>query len=686
MGYLSTNIQYLKGVGPKRAARLRKLNINTIEDLLYHIPRDYDDRSSFKSIRECVAGEKTSLEVEVIGEPIVLRPRRGLSILKVPVKDDSYNGYLTWFNQEYLKEKFTYGDKYVVNGKINKRGYEVQIMNPAFEKANLKDKVGRIMPIYRLTEGLSNNELIKIIDRAIKDSVNYIGEFLPNEIIQRNNLLGLKDALLNIHFPQSKELLVKAKKRLSFQELLVLQTGLSIMKRKSMDEKDGIIFEKVMEINSFLKDLPFELTKAQRVVFSEIEVDMGLDRQMNRLVQGDVGSGKTIVGILAMYRAIKSGYQAVMMAPTEILAVQHFETLSKYFSNYDIKVELLVGSISPKKKEEVLSGLKNGLIQALVGTHAIIQDNVEFYNLGLAITDEQHRFGVRQRAILNKKGNNPDIIVMTATPIPRTLALILYGDLDISIINELPPGRKEIETYAVGPELIERTNKFIEKQIMEGRQAYIVCPLIEENDTLAIKAAEDLYMDFRDNVFKKFRVGLLHGKMKANDKDEVMEDFKNHNIDILVSTTVIEVGVNVPNANIMVVYNAERFGLAQLHQLRGRVGRGEFQSYCILINESKSKISRERMRILQSTTDGFIISERDLELRGPGEFFGTKQHGLPELRVANLFSDMDILKIAQKESIEILKSSPILEKDIYKGIKNELKKMFKDSGENLIFN
>lgn len=686
MGHLSTNIQYLKGVGPKRAARLRKLNINTIEDLLYYIPRDYDDRSSFKTIRECVVGEKTSLRVEVIGEPIVLRPRRGLSILKVPVKDDSYNGYLTWFNQEYLKEKFFNGDKYVVNGKINKRGYEVQIMNPDFEKANQKNKVGRIMPIYGLTEGLSNNELIKIIDRAINDYVNYIDEFLPTEILQRNNLLGLKDALLNIHFPQSKELLVSAKKRLSFQELLVLQTGLSIMKRKSMDEKGGIAFKKTREINNFIKELPFELTKAQRFVLSEIEEDMGLDRQMNRLIQGDVGSGKTVIGILAMFRAIKSGYQAVMMAPTEILAVQHFETLSKYFSNYGIKVELLVGSIASKKKEEVLSGLKDGSIQALIGTHAIIQDNVEFYNLGLAITDEQHRFGVRQRAILNKKGNNPDIIVMTATPIPRTLALILYGDLDISIINELPPGRKEIETYAVGPELIERTNKFIEKQIAEGRQAYIVCPLIEENETLAIKAAEDLYIDFRDSVFKKYKVGLLHGKMRANEKDEVMEDFKNHNIDILVSTTVIEVGVNVPNANIMVVYNAERFGLAQLHQLRGRVGRGEYQSYCILINESKSKISRERMRILQSTTDGFIISERDLELRGPGEFFGTKQHGLPELRVANLFSDIDILKIAQKESIKILKSSPTLEKDIYKGVKGELKKMFKDSGENLIFN
>ncbi|MFA5576976.1 MAG: ATP-dependent DNA helicase RecG [Tissierellaceae bacterium] len=686
MDYLSTNIQYLKGVGPKRAARLRRLKINTVEDLFYYIPRDYDDRSSFKSMRECTIGEKASLEVEVIGEAIIFRPKRGLSILKIPVKDSSYNGYLTWFNQEYLKDKFSYGDKYVVNGKINKRGLEVQIMNPVFEKYDSKDKIGRIIPIYGLTEGLSNNELIKIIDRSIKDYLNHVDEILPIRIIEKYKLLGIKEALENIHFPKSKRLLEEARRRLVFQELLVLQIGLFIMKRKSMDDRGGIIFEKSDEIEGFINRLPFNLTKAQENVFSEIEKDMGKDRQMNRMVQGDVGSGKTILAILAMFRAVKAGYQAVMMAPTEILAVQHYETLKDLFLGYGINVEILIGSISLKKKEQILSDLRDGTINALVGTHAIIQDNVEFYKLGLAITDEQHRFGVKQRAVLNKKGKNPDILVMTATPIPRTLALILYGDLDISIINELPPGRKEIETYAVGPDLIERTNKFIEKQLVDGRQAYIVCPLIEESESMMIKAAEDLYEDFRHKIFKEFRVGLLHGKMKSKDKDQVMEDFKNHKIDILVSTTVIEVGVNVPNANIMVVYNAERFGLAQLHQLRGRVGRGEYQSYCILINESKSQISRERMRVLQSTSNGFIISEKDLELRGPGEFFGTRQHGLPELRIANLFSDIDILKMAQNESIEILKASPQLEDKDFNGIKSDLLKMFKNSGENLIFN
>jgi ATP-dependent DNA helicase RecG len=387
-----------------------------------------------------------------------------------------------------------------------------------------------------------------------------------------------------------------------------------------------------------------------------------------------------------MYKAVLSGYQAAMMAPTEILASQHFESLQNFFMDYNIRCELLVGSISPKKKELILEELKQGKIDILIGTHAVIQENVEFKNLGLAITDEQHRFGVKQRAVLSEKGTNPDIIVMTATPIPRTLALILYGDLDISIIDELPPGRKEIETYAVGSEMIDRTNNFIRKQIMEGRQAYVVCPLIEESETLTINAAEELYSNLKEDTFKDFRVGLLHGKMKPKEKDQIMEEFKNHNIDILVSTTVIEVGVNVPNSNIMVIYNAERFGLAQLHQLRGRVGRGEYQSYCILINESKNPISRERMRILQSSTDGFKISEQDLGLRGPGEFFGTRQHGLPELKVANLITDIDILKVAQKEAFEIIQNDSKLAQEKYKGLRIKIQEMFKNSGEFSSFN
>ena len=407
---------------------------------------------------------------------------------------------------------------------------------------------------------------------------------------------------------------------------------------------------------------------------------------MSRLVQGDVGSGKTIVAALAMFRSVKAGYQAAMMAPTEILAVQHFESLNTLFKDYNIRCELLVGSLTDKNKEKVLDELKRGEIDILIGTHALIQDNVEFNNLALVITDEQHRFGVRQRAILNQKGNNPDVLVMTATPIPRTLALILYGDLDISIIDELPPGRKEVETYAVGPEYTDRVNKFIEKQVLEGRQAYIVCPLIEESETLSLNSAEELYEDFKNNVFKDYSVGLLHGKMNNKEKDSIMNDFKENKLDILISTTVIEVGVNVPNANIMVIYNAERFGLAQLHQLRGRVGRGEYQSYCILLNNSRNKIARERMRILQSSSDGFIISEKDLELRGPGEFFGTRQHGLPELKIANLFRDMDILKLAQSEALNVMKLDPNLEKREHQRIRKQIQKMFENLGDDLTLN
>ncbi|OZV12866.1 ATP-dependent DNA helicase RecG [Tissierella sp. P1] len=684
---MAVNIQYLKGVGPKRASRLRKLNINTVEDLMYFIPRDYDDRSKFKTLRECMIGEKVSLEVEIIGKANILRPRRNLSIIKVPVKDSSHNAYLVWFNQEYLKDKFIVGEKIIVNGKINKVGMEIQIMSPVFEKSGTMDKVGRITPIYSLTEGLTNNEIIKIIDYSIKEYIDQIREFLPQEIINKYDLMDIRGAITNVHFPMNSVLLEKARKRLSFQELLTLQMGLFIIKNRNFTNNKGIRFNKTIEINDFIQKLPFKLTNYSQIkVFKEIEADMENDIQMNRLVQGDVGSGKTIIAVLAMFKAISSGYQAVMMAPTEILASQHFESIRKFFSGYNIRTELLVGSLSPKAKEEILLDLKEGRIDILIGTHAVIQENVEFNRLGLAITDEQHRFGVKQRAILSQKGNNPDVIVMTATPIPRTLALILYGDLDVSIIDELPPGRKEIETYAVGPEMIERINNFIRKQILESRQAYIVCPLIEESETLTVNAAEELYKDFKDNIFKEFKVGLLHGKMKPKEKDLVMEEFKNHKIDILVSTTVIEVGVNVPNSNIMVIYNAERFGLAQLHQLRGRVGRGEHQSYCILINESNNQISRERMRVLQNSTDGFKISEKDLELRGPGEFFGTRQHGLPELKVANLFTDMDILKVAQKEAINIVNQDPNLELEKYRELKKKIQEMFSNLREYSTFN
>lgn len=679
------SIQYIKGVGPKRAAKLKKLNIYSIEDLLYFIPREYEDRANFKLISQCKEGEKVSLRVRVCGYPSKLRPRKNLSILKIPVKDETGMANLVWFNQDYITRQLSMGDNITVYGKVNKFGSETQIVNPVFEKGN-QNKVGTIVPIYPLTENLTNNEMIKIMNNALKDYGDRLPEILPYYIREELNLMPIGEAIKNIHLPKDKDSYIEARRRLVFEELLILQLGLLLIKNRTKEINRGIQFSQTDAVYDFIDKLPFKLTSAQERVFGEIERDMEKKEQMNRLVQGDVGSGKTIVAVLAMFKAWKSGYQSVLMAPTEILAQQHYESISSMFSIYNINCELLIGSLSSKKKEQVLVDLKEGNIHVLIGTHAIIQENVEFSKLGLAITDEQHRFGVKQRAILNQKGDSPDILVMTATPIPRTLALILYGDLDISIIDEMPPGRKPVETYAVGISMTDRVNNFVKKQILEGRQAYIVCPLIEESDTLNVKAAEELYISFKDNIYRDFNVGLLHGKMRPQEKDLIMEKFKNKDIDILISTTVIEVGVNVPNANIMVIYNAERFGLAQLHQLRGRVGRGEYQSYCILINGSNSKISRERMRILQKSSDGFYISEKDLELRGPGEFFGTKQHGLPDLKIANLFTDMNVLKLAQKKADEILDIDYLLLKEVHFPLRQKIIHTFGDRIDELIFN
>ncbi|MCF6461033.1 ATP-dependent DNA helicase RecG [Clostridium sp. Cult3] len=679
------SIQYIKGVGPKRAAKLKKLNIYSIEDLLYFIPREYEDRANFKLISQCKEGEKVSLRVRVCGYPSKLRPRKNLSILKIPVKDETGMANLVWFNQDYITRQLSMGDNITVYGKVNKFGSETQIVNPVFEKGN-QNKVGTIVPIYPLTENLTNNEMIKIMNNALKDYGDRLPEILPYYIREELNLMPIGEAIKNIHLPKDKDSYIEARRRLVFEELLILQLGLLLIKNRTKEINRGIQFSPTDAVYDFIDKLPFKLTSAQERVFGEIERDMEKKEQMNRLVQGDVGSGKTIVAVLAMFKAWKSGYQSVLMAPTEILAQQHYESISSMFSIYNINCELLIGSLSSKKKEQVLVDLKEGNIHVLIGTHAIIQENVEFSKLGLAITDEQHRFGVKQRAILNQKGDSPDILVMTATPIPRTLALILYGDLDISIIDEMPPGRKPVETYAVGISMTDRVNNFVKKQILEGRQAYIVCPLIEESDTLNVKAAEELYISFKDNIYRDFNVGLLHGKMRPQEKDLIMEKFKNKDIDILISTTVIEVGVNVPNANIMVIYNAERFGLAQLHQLRGRVGRGEYQSYCILINGSNSKISRERMRILQKSSDGFYISEKDLELRGPGEFFGTKQHGLPDLKIANLFTDMNVLKLAQKKADEILDIDYLLLKEVHFPLRQKIIHTFGDRIDELIFN
>lgn len=525
------------------------------------------------------------------------------------------------------------------------------------------NNTGKIIPIYPLTYNLSQNTIRKIIENGLNEVNGKLEEMLPEYLIKRYDLLGINEAIKKIHFPREFKEFNIARYRLVFEELLVMQLALLMLKNNYMNDMNGIQFSKEANMSEIIDKLPFKLTKAQIKVLEEIDRDMESNKSMNRLLQGDVGSGKTVVAMIAAYKAVKSGYQVAIMAPTAILASQHLESFESILSDLGIKCELLISSITKKKKNEILQRLENGEIDILIGTHAMLEENVVFKKLGLVVTDEQHRFGVKQRSTIVEKGQNPDVLVMTATPIPRTLALILYGDLDISIIDELPPNRKKIDTFAVTRGMEERVNNFIRKQIDEGRQAYIVCPLVEENDEMNLKSVIELAEKYKNETFSNYRVEYLHGKMKAKEKDEIMEKFKNGEIDILIATTVIEVGVNVPNASIMVVENAERFGLAQLHQLRGRVGRGEYKSFCILKYQGKGEVVRKRMQVMCETNDGFIISEKDLELRGSGDFFGTEQHGLPEFKIANLFQDMKILKEVQDIATKIIEKDPLLKKD-----------------------
>ncbi|MTI67585.1 MAG: ATP-dependent DNA helicase RecG [Firmicutes bacterium] len=685
MSDLLKSVKYLKGVGPKRAKKLRKIEISTVEDLLYYFPRTYDDRRHVTKINKCIDGERVNLNVEVCGVGTNLRTKKRLSISKLPVKDDTGYANLVWFNQSYVLNNFEIGDEIKVNGKVNRKYGKIEISNPTYEKKENRNNIGSIIPVYPLTESLSQTELLKIISNAIKGYNNKIEEILPKDLIKALDLYTLKKALMYIHFPKDKITYKKAKERLIFDELLILQLGLILIKKNINHQKKGIKFKKVKEIKDFINDLPFKLTKAQKRVFNEISSDMESEKSMNRLLQGDVGSGKTVVALLAILKAIKSGFQCAMMAPTEILAIQHYQEITKLLDKYDIKCRLLVGGLTKTERNKILKDIKEGKIDLIIGTHAVIQKDIEFNKLGLAITDEQHRFGVRQRAALTKKGYNPDIIVMTATPIPRSLALILYGDLDISVIDELPPGRKKVDTYAVDKTYRERIYNFIKKQLNMGRQAYIVCPLVEESEDLDLLSATDLYENLKKSYFNDYNLGLLHGKMKSKEKEKIMVDFKNKEIDILVSTTVIEVGVNVTNANTMLIENAERFGLAQLHQLRGRVGRGNYKSYCILINEGKTDTAKERMAIMEKTNDGFKVSKKDLDIRGPGEFFGTKQHGLFELKIADITKDMNKVKEIREIAMKILKEEPRLNNK-YKKLKEKIICKFKDNIKDISLN
>ena len=672
---LTDDVKFVKGVGPNRVKLLNKLNIYNLEDLITYYPRKYEDRSKPKKIADTENGEECLIEGIVTSHIKEIRThRKNMIIYKLIVRDDTDSCELVWYNQSYLKKMFRIGETYKFFGRINKRIGQTEMVSPVYDLEGNNKNTGRIIPIYPLTYSLSQNTLRHIIEEGLKQAKDKIAETLPEYILEEYKLMKLKNAMQSIHFPKELKDFGEARNRLAFEELLTMQLLLLNLKNKYKNTEKGIKFDSKVKMSDVINDLPFKLTKAQTRVLEEIDSDMESDKAMNRLLQGDVGSGKTIVSIIAAYKAVKSGYQMAMMAPTSILASQHLENFKNVLEKYDIRCELLLGNTTKKKKEDILSRLKNGEIDIIIGTHSLLEENVIFKNLGLVVTDEQHRFGVRQRSTIVSKGKNPDVLVMTATPIPRTLALILYGDLDISIIDELPPNRKKIDTFAVRKSLEERVNNFVKKQIDEGRQAYIVCPLVEESEEIEAKSVEELTEKYKNEVFKEYKVECLHGKMKPKEKEEIMQRFKEGKIDILISTTVIEVGVDVPNSNIMVIENAERFGLAQLHQLRGRVGRGEYQSYCILKYQGNSELIRKRMQVMQETNDGFIISEKDLELRGSGEFFGTKQHGIPEFKVANLFEDMKLLKLVQSAAIKILEEDPGLEEQKNIRLKNIIDK------------
>ena len=659
---LNKDVKYVKGVGPNRIQLLNKLKIYTLKDLITYYPRDYEDRSKPQNICDCEDGTEVLIEAMPISK--ITEYRKGKMIIsRLIVRDQTGTCYITWYNQGYLKNRFIPMKFYRFFGKVSKKGNRLEMNSPVFDEIEQTKNTGKIIPIYPLTYELKQSTLRRIIENGLAEVDGKLEETLPEYILKENNLLDINTAINRIHFPIDFSDYNKSRDRLVFEELLTTQLALLKLKNNYEREKNGIEFSKEVKMSDVINILPFKLTKAQLRVLEEIDNDMESQRPMNRLLQGDVGSGKTVVAMISAYKAVKSGYQAAIMAPTAILASQHLEGFQSILSQFGIRCELLISSITKKKKTEILEKLQNGEIDILIGTHALLEENVVFKNLGLVVTDEQHRFGVKQRATIATKGKNPDTIAMSATPIPRTLALILYGDLDISIIDELPPNRKKIETFAVRKGMTERVNQFIRKQIDDGRQAYIVCPLVEENEELGLKSVIELEEKYKNETFSNYKVAYLHGKMKAKEKDEIMEKFKNGEIQILIATTVIEVGVNVPNASIMVVENAERFGLAQLHQLRGRVGRGEYQSYCILKFDGNSETIRQRMKVMCDTNDGFIISEKDLELRGSGDFFGTEQHGIPEFKIANLFEDMGTLKKVQKIAMQIMADDPLLEKE-----------------------
>ncbi len=671
--------QYLKGVGPKRSELLARLGIKTAGDILYHFPRRYEDRRRITPIRDVQLGQMQTIMGKVAAKGIT-KTHRGFTILRVAIDDGTGVIYAAWFNQPYLGEQFSTGSSVYVSGRIDFHK-EMQIVNPAYEvvREDTEERLesGCIVPIYPLTRDLNQRQMRRILRNAVDKFSSSFTEFLPFSIRDRHNLENLPRALRRIHFPKTKSDWETARRRLIFDEFFLMQFALARRKTKRA-QTDGIRHKSPGHLFEKLKDsLPFPLTEAQLHVTGEIRKDMGRSQPMNRLLQGEVGSGKTVVAIAAILTAAESGCQSALMAPTEILAEQHYLTIQKFLFSVGLKINILTGSLSHEMKEETIGEIETGQCDLVVGTHALLEEKVKFRNLGLVVVDEQHKFGVRQREALKQKGaKSCDLLMMTATPIPRSLAMTAYGDLDISTIDELPPGRREISTYLISEKERTRLYDFVREEIQHGRQAYIVYPLIEESDTSCLKAATEMAEHLHREVFPELGVGLLHGRMNGKEKQKIMQDFEKGELSILICTTVIEVGIDVPNASVMIIENAERFGLAQLHQMRGRVGRGDYPSYCILIGNPATGEAKTRLEVLAGTTDGFQIAEQDLELRGPGEFLGTKQHGIPELRLGSISSDLKLLETARREAFSLLENDPDLDKPGHRKLKVFLKERF----------
>lgn len=662
------DIQFVKGVGEKKARLFNKLGVYTLENLVHYYPRKYLDQSSTVSVVDAPTDQAVSIRATMITPVRENRIRKGLTLYKCNFSDGETVIHVTIFNNEYLAKALRTYDEYILYGKVEKRFTDAVMSSPQIESI----KTGMaIHPIYPATQNLNSKAIAKAV-RGAFDKIGVFEDTLSDEIRKKYDLCTLDFALKEIHFPSCGENIEIARKRLIFEELLTLQLGLMLLKGKRSERNNHLI--KTDYTDEFYSLLPFEPTHAQKRCINDCICDMRSSRTMNRLIQGDVGSGKTAVAGAVIYTVIKNGYQAAMMAPTEILATQHYESFKRLFDGTPINLALLTGSTKASEKKKIKSQLIDGEIDFIIGTHALIQNDVEFANLGLVCTDEQHRFGVEQRADLAMKGNHPHLLVMSATPIPRTLGLIIYGELDISVLDELPPNRQEIRTDYVNSSYHERIYRFIKKALDNGRQAYIVCPLIDEGES-ELLAAEEYAKTLCENEFSDYSLGLLHGKMKPKQKDEIMHRFASGEIQILVSTTVIEVGVDVPNATIMLIENADRFGLSQLHQLRGRVGRGKEKSYCILVSDNQSEQTKERLGVMKSTSNGFKIAEYDLKTRGPGDFFGKKQHGLPNLKIADMVEDIQTLNLCRQCAEEMLKTDRRL--DNYPLLYDKINDMFK---------